>query len=289
MSAPDAPAWFTNALATTPEVDETTVAGATISFRTWGEAATGRTADVLLVHGGAAHARWWDAIAPLLAVHRRVVALDMSGHGDSDHTESYSLDGWADELAAVISATGLGRRTVVIGHSLGGIVSAVLARRGSPALEGLVVVDSPIEPSGPGTLVDADNPAFGRARVYPTAAAAVERFRPIPLQSSLDYAAAHIASSSVREVEGGWGWKFDPRFVTMTGETPRTLDGLPCPVVFVGGEHGMLSSAAREAMQSSPEVSVVEIPDAGHAMMLDHPLALTAALRGVLAGWETSA
>ena len=46
----------------------------------------------MLVHGGAAHSRWWDHIGPLLADGRLVVAIDLSGHGDSARRESYSLD-----------------------------------------------------------------------------------------------------------------------------------------------------------------------------------------------------
>ena len=38
---------------------------------------------VVLVHGGAAHAHWWVSIAPHLARDYAVVALDLSGHGDS--------------------------------------------------------------------------------------------------------------------------------------------------------------------------------------------------------------
>ncbi|MCU1420799.1 MAG: Pimeloyl-ACP methyl ester carboxylesterase [Microbacteriaceae bacterium] len=281
----DAPTWFTAALARRPDLGETTVDGTRIAYRSWGESGSG--SDVLLVHGGAAHARWWDAIAPLLAAGRRVVAVDLSGHGDSEHASAYSLDGWADQLAAVMDAAAL-RRPVLVGHSLGGIVSTVLAMRGVPVLDGLVVVDSPIEPTGPESRAEADSPVFGRGRVYATAEEASARFRPVPAQESLPYTEAYIAANSVREIAGGWGWKFDPAFSTMTGDLPRTLDGLPCPVVFVAGERGILSPESRAALDASTEVAVVEIPGAGHAMMLDEPVALAAALRGILAGWATA-
>ena len=283
----DVPTWFADALATAPEVGSTVVDGASISYRAWGDAGGARH-DLLLVHGGAAHARWWDAVAPLLATGRRVVAIDLSGHGDSAHRARYSLDGWADELAAVTSAAGLRPHPVLAGHSLGGMVSTILAVRGEPALGGLIVVDSPIESSGPVSRAEADSPSFGHARVYPSAEAAAERFRPIPPQSMLPYTSRYIARNSVHEVDGGWGWKFDPAFVTMTGPLPRTLDGLPCRAVYVAGERGILTPASRAALDASTEVAVVEIPDAGHAMMLDQPVALITALRGVLAGWETA-
>src|SRR5580658_1424878 len=95
----DAPDWFTAALAVAGEPGTVDVDGATISYRAWG-AAAGR--GLVLIHGGAAHARWWDHIAPLLTAEgHRVAAIDLSGHGDSDRRASYTLDRWADEVLAV--------------------------------------------------------------------------------------------------------------------------------------------------------------------------------------------
>ena len=42
---------------------------------------------LLLLHGGMAHARWWDLVAPQLADVARPFAFDRRGHGDSDWTE----------------------------------------------------------------------------------------------------------------------------------------------------------------------------------------------------------
>src|SRR5215475_1342121 len=74
------PQWFSSALAAPVQECTTTVAGCTISYRCWGPAGA---AGIILVHGGAAHARWWDHIAPMLGPGYRVAALDLSGHGDS--------------------------------------------------------------------------------------------------------------------------------------------------------------------------------------------------------------
>ena len=54
-----------------------------------------------MIHGGAAHAHWWDHIAPLLAEGREVIASDLSGHGDSDRRSDYSVEAWAEEALAV--------------------------------------------------------------------------------------------------------------------------------------------------------------------------------------------
>lgn len=111
-----APAWFVDALAAPVDTGKVEVDGATIAYRAWGE--SGRP-GIVLVHGGMAHSRWWDHIGPQLAAGRRVVALDLSGHGDSDHREHYGLDTWVGEVLAVAAAGGIAGAPVLVGHSMG--------------------------------------------------------------------------------------------------------------------------------------------------------------------------
>jgi pimeloyl-ACP methyl ester carboxylesterase len=56
-----------------------------------------------------------------------VAALDLGGHGDSDHRESYTMAEWADEVLALRSSIGCSGNPVLIGHSMGGFVSIVTA------------------------------------------------------------------------------------------------------------------------------------------------------------------
>ena len=80
----DAPEWFVEALATPREEATVDVEGCPIHTLRWGE--RGRP-GLILVHGGAAHAEWWSFIAPQLARQYDVIALDLSGHGESGKRE----------------------------------------------------------------------------------------------------------------------------------------------------------------------------------------------------------
>ena len=95
----DTPQWFVDALARTPEAlrDRPSTAS-TIHYRRWGST---ERPGLVLVHGGAAHAGWWDHVAPLLAGEYCVVALDLSGHGDSGRRDTYDMETWAREVVAV--------------------------------------------------------------------------------------------------------------------------------------------------------------------------------------------
>jgi pimeloyl-ACP methyl ester carboxylesterase len=281
------PAWFTTAIGTPAKHATVEVDGTTIAYRTYGDRGDG---GIVLVHGGAAHARWWDHIAPLLASGWRVVALDLSGHGDSGRRDSYSLDTWAREVLAVVADAGTSASSVVIGHSMGGLVTLRLASLAGSRIAGAVAIDSPVRDLTPEDRAARQHRAFGPLRVYPTRQDAVARFHPVPDQPTLAYVADHVAATSVRPVEGGWTWKFDPRIFTRDHLTPELLTRLDCRVALFRAEYGMVTPQQGEVMYDrlGRVAPVIEIPAAGHHIMLDQPIALVAALRTLLSDWDHS-
>ncbi len=84
---------------------------------------------LLLVHGtGASVADWQEGLAERLARRHRVVAFDYYGHGlsDRDHGLAYGSALWARQAIDVMDALGV-EHFHVIGHSVGGVVAAVVA------------------------------------------------------------------------------------------------------------------------------------------------------------------
>ena len=283
----DPPAWFTAALAATAQEGSVLVDGASIRYRAWGTAGSG---GLVLVHGGAAHAHWWDHVGPLLAAERRVVAVDLSGHGDSDRRGGYSLDGWAREAVAAADAAGIAGPPVILGHSMGGFVALRAAGMFGTRLEGIVVVDSPVREFTPEDQAARQQRAFGPLRVYPTRQAAISRFHPIPDQPTLPYVLQHVAETSIRAVDGGWSWKFDPAVFGRVQGTPQLLRQLDCRVALFHAEHGIVPPQTTELMYDSlgQLAPVIEIPAAGHHVMLDQPIALVTGIRTLLADWDHS-
>jgi pimeloyl-ACP methyl ester carboxylesterase len=275
------PSWFTRALAQSPEHRDVDVAGVRIHYRAWGDPAL---PGLVLVHGGAAHSGWWDHVAPQLTGHR-VVAPDLSGHGDSGHRPVYEVRQWADEVVAVAAAAGL-HRPVVVGHSMGGWVAVSTGAAHPDAVSAVAYVDSPLNDQPPEE--DRARERRNPTRVYPTLADGVARFRTLPAQDVvLPYVREHVARGSLRAVEGGWTWKFDPEFF---GNRPRLRDLLPrlgCPAALFRCEHGLVGPemAAEMARLVPAGLPVVDLPDAGHHPMLDQPLSLVTALRTLLAVW----
>lgn len=281
------PAWFRRAIAARAEVGNVEVAGCTIAYRAWGEPGSG----VVLVHGGAAHSRWWDHIAPWLATEYRVVALDLSGHGDSGRRSAYDNAVWAREALAAAAAGGISGRPVVIGHSMGGGVAIMAGGlRGRPA-GGVIVIDSAIRRPDPEDDAAQRLEAFGPLRQYPSKETAIAHFRTVPEQpSALAYVLAHIAAASVTATERGWTWKFDPAIFDRPRASADDLKRVSTRVALLRAEHGLMTSDIGSYMyellgRSAP---VIEVPLAGHHVMLDQPISLVVALRSVLADWRHS-
>ena len=292
MQAPtdddDLPTWYQSAMCSPVECGTISVDGADVAYRAWGE----RGGDgIVLVHGGAAHARWWDHVGPFLAGRQRVVALDLSGHGDSGRRPHYSLDLWARETLEVAVHAGIAGTPTLIGHSLGGYVTLQAAMVFGSAITGVVVIDSPVRDTTPEEQAAFEQRAFGPLRIYPSRAAAIARFRPVPEQADLlRYVVAHVAATSICEVDGGWTWKFDPAIFTRTSLSPAFLTRLDCRVALFRAEHGSLSQQMSDVMYDrlGRAAPVIEIPAAGHHVMLDQPLALVTGIRTLLSDWDHS-
>jgi pimeloyl-ACP methyl ester carboxylesterase len=298
-SPPPAPAWFSDSIALKPESHFIEVDGARIHYSRWGDRAR---PGLLLVHGNAAHAHWWDFIGPMLARDYNVAALDLSGMGDSDwRRDFYSMERFAREEIAVCEDAGMFvpmLPPVIVGHSFGGFVTILTGALYGERLGGTVIVDSPVNPPerqgmGPSQRVIKPH------HVYPTLAAALARFRLMPPQTSENlYLVDWVGRHSLKEVpqddgQEGFTWKFDPAIWQhfSIGDTAQRLRETKCRIAVFRGEHSvLLPPEIGEYMFNllGRAAPVVEIPQAQHHIMLDQPLALVAALRALLQDWNHS-
>jgi pimeloyl-ACP methyl ester carboxylesterase len=290
---PDAPDWFRRALAV-PQTDlEVDVDGCLIHALASGEPGT---RGLVFVHGGGAHAHWWTHVSALFSSEFRVVAIDLSGHGDSGYRRHYSLEQWADEVMAVAEVGAIDGPPVVIGHSMGGMVTIATAARHAEHLGGAVVCDSPVTEPDPEIEAYQLKEAFGRLRTYDTVEDAVRRFRTVPEQDHyLDYVMDHVAHRSIRPAEGGWQWKFDRTVFEQFGGGLRSvvlpyLSQVQCRLALLRSEQGLVTADIGRFMyeEMGRVTPVVELPEAGHHAMLDQPLIVLTALRTLLADWDHS-
>jgi pimeloyl-ACP methyl ester carboxylesterase len=115
--------------------------GDRIHFLDWGGA--GRP-GIVLIHGLSSTAWSWTPVARRVAVHRRVVAMDLRGHGLSDApTGRYEPELLAADVVAVAEGSGAlhSDGVVLAGHGFGGIVAAWAAAVLGERCRRLVLVD----------------------------------------------------------------------------------------------------------------------------------------------------
>lgn len=286
----DTPRWFSDALSAPLRERWVDVAGAAIHYLEWGERGA---PGIVLVHGGAAHARWWAFLAPMFAADWHVVALDLSGHGDSGRRPDYSHALWAEEVLAVARDAGLSGPPVVVGHSLGGMVTIQTAATRGDELAGAVIVDSPVRRPDPESEEGSRGRTFRSPGVYPDLETAMGHFRLVPPQPCehefiLDYIARH----SLRQTSQGWTWKFDPHVFDHTlVSLHEQLSSVRCRVALLRGELSVVvppDTAEYMYDLMGRNAPVASIPFAHHHLILDQPIAFVAALRTLLADWEHS-
>jgi pimeloyl-ACP methyl ester carboxylesterase len=233
---------------------------------------------MLCVHGGAAHGHWFDYVAPGFTADHHVIAPDLRGHGDSEWAaqESYAFKTYAEDIHAFVEKLDL-RDFVLVGHSMGGMVSLVYAASHPGRISRLVIVDSimlmPMERV-------ARMQTFGTrpATTYATQAELLARYRLEPAESQM--AAPEIVHRMAtyagrQNAHGRWQHKADRRvyanFQQIAGMP--LWDKVKVPALVIKGERStrFLPDALAEIRANAPQVQMAEVPASDHHITLDNP------------------
>jgi pimeloyl-ACP methyl ester carboxylesterase len=112
--------------------------GVHIEYRTYG---TGDPA-IILVHGWATDANYWNAQFGPLKAKYTVVAVDLAGHGASSKNRTdWSMGNYGEDVATVARRL-QNQQIILVGHSMGGTVALEAARRIGDRVIGVIVVDA---------------------------------------------------------------------------------------------------------------------------------------------------
>lgn len=267
---------------TAPRSHFITIHGANLHYREWGLLTN---PPLLLLHGGSAHARWWDHIAAGLVREYRVLALDLRGHGDSAWVTppAYEITDYVTDLEAIITALDLSP-LVLVGHSLGGFIALTYATLHAATLQALVVVDIGYR------LHHSRRMRLLRrlpAPVYQDEADLLARFRLLPEETRATPALLqHIARHSVRRLPGGrLSLKFDrASLIRQPYDLSSRLRDVTCSTLILRGSdsYNLPTATLMEMIALCPRAQGVEIPAAGHHVFLDHPAVFLQTVRSFL-------
>lgn len=248
--------------------------GLTVEVREWGDPAG---PELLLVTGVAqSYLSFVRQYAAPELEGLRIVSYDLRGHGLSDKPlgDAWYRDGrrWSEEVASVISATGL-RRPVLAGWSLGGrIVRQYLVDRGDEGLAGVAFLSArPVEVpevlgGGNGVMAGLDIDDLG-SRISVAAAFLRNCFGIQPTEAEFAFALAYnmLCPFEIRRQIGGW---LTPAAVS---ETALTRLRVPTWVVHGTDDVLVLPAAGEMTARLVPHARLSLYEGCGHSVFFERP------------------
>jgi pimeloyl-ACP methyl ester carboxylesterase len=262
---------------------------------------------IVCVHGLGGSAANWLAIAPLLTSRFRVLAPDLAGHGLT-RSAGRGTDVRANRglLHRFIEKVPSGP-VILMGNSMGGMISLLEASAAPAAVAGLILVDPalPFVPVRPDPVLVAmfalySTPGIGRMiatsrrRMSPESAVAsiLRLCCADAARVSPDVVAGHVDVARQRAAfaEAGRDIAVAMRSVVATagylhGQGYRHgVRSIRCPVLLLHGSADRLVpvSAARAAARANPSWSLVVLPGVGHVPQLEAPRECVTAITGWL-------
>jgi len=253
--------------------------GRKLSALVWGDGAP----EIVLLHGGAQNAHTWDTVA--LALDRPLVAVDLPGHGHSDHRDDgpFGPRQNAGDVAAALRQLAPDA-LLVVGMSLGGLTAIALTGEAPELVRRLALVDvtpgvdrdkaAPIAQfiAGPATFESFDE----------ILARTIE-FNPTRSKSSLRRGVLHNA---VERDDGRWVWRYQrPRLMETTAmDIPADfatlwddVSRIKVPLLLLrGGATGTVvdDGDVAELLRRQPGARVELVEGVGHSIQGDRPLEL---------------
>ena len=211
---------------------------------------------VIALHGWLDNANSFARLAPHLKG-LRIVALDLAGHGYSEHRPigaGYALADYAHDVLRVAEQLGWARFGL-LGHSLGAIISVQLAGALPERVSHLALIDGVIPPTLSeqdaaerlGLALQAQLRLEGKRKsVYATLEEGVEARMKGMVAVSRE-AAELLAQRGLMPVPGGYSWRSDSR-LTLPSPTRLNQDQamafvkrIACPACLVVAADGMLA------------------------------------------------
>jgi pimeloyl-ACP methyl ester carboxylesterase len=229
----------------------------------------GQGPALVVLHGIGSRGTSWLPIAERLAQRYDVIAIDQRGHGASSHPEQgYLIPDYAADLAGVLDQLGL-EAPLIMGHSLGGMVTLEWARRHPGRAAALVIEDSPMRRGGPGVeeLFDGwialSNMSFDEARAYYASE------NPGWTDDELDRRTQAITS-----VAPGVFYDLKANMVPQGGASViATFAGIQSPTLLIHGDveaGGMVPEFdAMTFSETVPNVEIARIPAGNHSLHRD--------------------
>jgi pimeloyl-ACP methyl ester carboxylesterase len=223
---------------------------------------------LVFLHYWGGSSRTWRRVVDALAPEFRTVAIDQRGWGKSDApAKGYALSDMASDAEAVIEALDL-ERYLLIGHSMGGKVSQLIASRRARGLTGLVLV----APSPPSPLNLPLDVRQGMVRAYDSRDSVVATVEQVLAPGGLDPEdlEAVVADSLAGSPAAKEAW---PLFASQENIAAAAAR-IETPTLVISGEGDRVDPTdvlRRELLPRVPHAQLRVLPGVGHLLPYEAP------------------
>ncbi len=268
-----------------------TVGGVTLAYLEEGGSTAGP--PVLCVHGLTRNKRDFDPVLATLKPHRRVIAVDVAGRGDSGNLadkSQYTNPVYAQQLIALLDQLKIDQ-VDWIGTSMGGLIGMIVAATAPTRIRRLLLND--IGPFIPKAAIARIAEYMTVDHSWPTIEAAEAHFRHhyAPFGLTTDAEWRHITEMSVRRQDGQYVRAYDPAMAdAFKSVTPADVILWPLwaeirqPILLLrGAESDLLLRPTALGMVARGDVALHEVAGVGHAPAFNTREQLDIVQRWVLA------
>lgn len=222
---------------------------------------------LVLLHGLTANGACWTSVAHFLEKEYDIIMPDARGHGESSKPgHGYRYEDLANDVIGLINALRL-PPTVLLGHSMGGMTAALVARLCPKLLRGLVLADPTfLSPKVQREVFDSDVAIQHRQILG----------QPLEnLVADLKYRHPNRSPDTIELIARAQLQTSTAAFDILKPPNPdyRQLVGaIDVPSLLVFGDKGVITPVVAEELQHlNPGFQVARIPEAGHGLHYDQP------------------
>ncbi len=238
----------------------------------------GAKPPLVLLHGLTGSGACWSPLARALEAEFDVVMPDARGHGNSSAPlNGYRYEDYARDVVGLIQGLGLAA-PVLLGHSMGGMIAAVVVSQTAVVIRGLILADPTfLSPKRQREVYKSDAVEQHRRllsldRADVLAQARVRHAHRLP--EIIELVAEARMKTSIRA------------FDVLTPPNPeyhRLVSAIDVPSLLVIADNGVVSlETARELQILNPRLRVEQIQDAGHGLQYDQPERFEGVVRSFL-------
>lgn len=256
---------------------------------TGGKAFDATLPTVVFIHGAQHDHSVWILQTRYFAHHGfGVLAVDLPGHGRSGGAALASVEAMADWLIALLAAVGVGKGTLLVGHSMGSLVALEAAAR-APLQIGAVALVGTAYPMRVSDVLldaarDAEQTAIDMVNIWSHAHLAHKPSCPGPGFSVVDGNRRLMQKIARQPRAAGTPGVFLTDFIACNAYAngEAAARAVTCPALLLLGANDQMTPPKATGLLRSALVDhrVVQIADCGHALMAEQPDAVLEALLG---------